>query len=766
MKETILPPPVRLFLWVLGVVFLSEILIVLLIPMQGLHAARLEIAMVKAGTLTLLIAPFIWWFVVRPLRSRALAEARRAEAVVMEAAEGILTVDHNCIIESFNPAAERMFGLSPREAIGRSCSILVPPEDRATHREMVAGLFTTPPEGPVRMDMQVLDPNGTPFPAEITLSPTCHEGRPLLTAVVRDISEKVAAESRLKKSEESLSEAQRIAHLGHWDWDVASGALTWSEEVYRIFGHRPGQFRVTYERFLEAVHEDDRERVGTGIQAALTGERSYDLTHRIVRPDGEVLVVHEQGEVTHDPLTHKPLRMVGVVHDISARVRAEDALASTLEEMENRIQQRTTALLHAKDEAEKANQAKNEFLSRMSHELRTPMNAILGFSQLLETNPKIQSEPELKENLAEILKAGYHLLDLINEVLDLSRIESGTMLLSIESVSAAQVIENTLSLVAPMAQKRKVTVRADLPVDSGVQVKADATRLRQILLNLLSNAVKYNHEGGEVHLKCETSAAGYLRVEVTDTGPGIPEDRQRHLFEPFNRLGGDSMEVEGTGIGLTITRRLVELMNGHIGFSSTPGKGTRFFFELPIPATQASGLVAPAQTERAVRKKKGDFKVLYIEDNPQNLELVDRILSNRKDIEMLSATHAAPGIRLAKASLPDLILLDINLPDMDGFEVLNTLKSSADTRHIPVIAVSANSMAGTIQKSLDAGFLNYITKPIQVPRFLVAVEEALQGKKNTRKETVVGSSKIKGETAPARTGSGPKTGRSAYVEGI
>ncbi len=767
MTETRLPSPVRLFLWVLGIVFLSEILVILLIPMQGFHGTRLELAMMEAGALTLFAAPFIWWFLARPLRSRALAEARRAEAVVAEAAECILTVDHNCIIESFNPAAEQMFGLTSREAIGRSCSVLVPPADREMRRQMVAGLFTEPPDGPVRVDIQAARRDGKPFPAEITLSPLLHEGRDLLTAVIRDVTEKKAAEERLMESERSLAEAQRIAHLGHWDWNIITGALIWSDEVHRIFGYSPEQFKATYERFMEAVHEDDRERVGTQLHAALTGERPYDLTHRIVRPDGAVRVVHQQGEVTHDPHSHKPIRMVGIIHDISARVRAEDALASTLEEMESRVQHRTTALVHAKEEAEKANQAKNEFLSRMSHELRTPMNAILGFSQLLETDPKIQAEPDLRENLTEILKAGYHLLDLINEVLDLSRIESGTMLLSIEPVAAAHVIDNTLSLIAPMARKRGVTVRSDLPDDNRVQVRADATRFKQILLNLLSNALKYNHEGGEVHLKCEANRAGFLRVDIIDTGPGISKAKQRHLFEPFNRLGADAQAVEGTGIGLTITRRLVELMHGRIGFSSIPGKGSRFFFELPLAdaPVQIPDPVRSPQKKKPARQKASRFKVLYIEDNPQNLELVDRILSTRKDIQMLSATHAAPGIRLARTSLPDLILLDINLPDMDGFEVFNTLRASANTRHIPVIAVSANSLAKTVQRSRNAGFLGYITKPIQVPDFLVAVEEALGGKKNAQKEAIAGTGMVAGADTSTQANPGPEPGKSAHVEG-
>ncbi|MEE9257292.1 MAG: ATP-binding protein, partial [bacterium] len=383
-------------------------------------------------------------------------------------------------------------------------------------------------------------------------------------------------------------------------------------------------------------------------------------------------------------------------------------------------------LQKAKEAAEAANRAKSEFLSSMSHELRTPLNSVLGFAQLLESDPAEPLTESQQESVRHILKAGHHLLDLINDVLDLARIEAGELVLSLESIAIALLMDETLALIEPMAGERRIRVIFDRETFQPHFVEADRIRLRQVLLNLISNAIKYNREGGSVTIACEEATGDRLRICITDTGPGIPEAQRASLFEPFHRLGIDS-EVEGTGIGLTISKRLMELMNGAISVESAPGEGSCFCIELPkaedvmehFEETEAAAVAPSTETIQH------ECTLLYVEDNPANLALVTRILSRRPAVRLLSSLQAQMGIDLARAHHPDLILLDLNLRDMDGLEVLKHLQDLPETRDIPVIALSANAMPRDIEKAKAAGFVRYLTKPINISDFLAAIDHFL-----------------------------------------
>ena len=416
------------------------------------------------------------------------------------------------------------------------------------------------------------------------------------------------------------------------------------------------------------------------------------------------------------------------------RAEAQQEVMRLNGQLEHRVQERTAQLQLANaelgqaiEEARSANHAKTAFLSSMSHELRTPLNAILGFSQIL-TSDSMPSTPEQKKEFANhILKSGRHLLTLINEVLDLAKIESGTVALSMEPVALDDILDECRAMIEPLAAARGV--RALFPQASGRLVKADHTRLKQVLLNLLSNAVKYNREGGAVVLDCAVTDAARVRLSVQDTGLGLRPDQLDRLFQPFNRLGQENGTQEGTGIGLVVTRRLVELMGGAIGVSSSPGVGSLFWIELDgaaLAPSAAQGAVAadPAPAAAAAMSEVPHL-LLYVEDNPANLRLVQEIVRFRPDLRLLAASDGHVGLSLARAHLPDIVLMDLNLPGLDGFELLRELRRDPRTAAIPAIALTANAMERDIERGLAAGFFRYLTKPLDIERFSEAIDATL-----------------------------------------
>jgi signal transduction histidine kinase len=396
-------------------------------------------------------------------------------------------------------------------------------------------------------------------------------------------------------------------------------------------------------------------------------------------------------------------------------------LTAELVSFEERLNQR---LRQAKEEAERANRAKSEFLSRMSHELRTPLNAVIGFAQILELDEPVT--PEQLENIHYILKGGRHLLNLINEVLDLAKIEAGRLELVLEPLSIRDVVEDTIALIQPLAAAQQIRVEHCSAGNGMWQVVGDRHRLQQVLLNLLSNATKYNRPSGTITITYSEPASGQLRVAISDTGYGIPAEDFPQLFTPFERLRAERTGVEGTGIGLAVSKALVEAMGGMIGVESVVGHGSTFWFELP----RAEGRNAPIEelvdaAEAPSEVPSNAYKVLYIEDNLSNVRLLERIVARRPDVELLSAMQGGLGIELAREHRPNLVLLDINLPDLLGQEVLSRLQNDPRTAAIPIVVISADATPHQIEHFLSLGAHTYLTKPLDVKQFLNVLDETL-----------------------------------------
>ncbi len=556
-------------------------------------------------------------------------------------------------------------------------------------------------------------------------------------AAARDITErKRAAEitSQLAAIVESSDDAIISKTL-------EGNIVSWNAGAERLYGYRA------------------EEVIGRSISILLPPNRADDLPEILTRVKlGENINHLETTRWTHDghlvdvSLTISPIKdasgeIVGastIAHDMSERVRYEKEILRLNAELEQRVAERTAQLnesnqllVQAKDEAEQANNAKSEFLSRMSHELRTPLNSILGFAQLLEMyemreQPGGVSDPALMarqvESLDQILKAGKHLLDLINEVLEISRIETGRISLSPEPILASEIVLETLDLIRPLAAHKNLILETELAGLGCRYVTADRQRLKEVFLNLLSNAVKFNLNSGRITFACQEADEGkWLRFSIRDTGRGISTEMLPRIFVPFERLGAERSGIEGTGLGLALSKRLVEAMGGVIGVESSLGEGSNFWVELPLVEGPLEKIEreesVPSQVTSVASRKK--YTVLYVEDNLSNLNLIKRLLEFKTETRLLTAMQGGLGIELAREHKPNLILLDLNLPDIAGLEVLHRLQAEEATRSIPVVIISADAMPSQIERLRAAGARAYLTKPLDVKKFIAVMDEIL-----------------------------------------
>ena len=614
-----------------------------------------------------------------------------------------LSLDLMCIAGTdgyfrlLNPAWERKFGWTAEEMMAVPWHEFVHPEDRGR----VLSEMENHVEGSITFSFESrqLCRDGSYRLLLWNAVPDLDVG--LIYAMARDLTEQRAAEDALRASEAESSAVLETAVDAIITIDAEGTIEHFNPAAVEMFGYAaeevigdnvnvlmPEPFHSEHDGYLARYLETGEKRViGTGRQ--VEGRRRDGTVFPMGLTVGEVDREHRS--------------FTGIARDLSDLVTAQVALED--------------AML----QAERANRAKSEFLSGMSHEVRTPLNAMLGFAQLVEMEATTDEE---RESADQILRAGRHLLDLIDEVLDISRIESGRMRFSLEPVSVDEVVGECLDLVGPQAGRRSVEV---VPPDAeGLFVRADRQRLKQVVLNLLSNAVKFNRDGGSVTLEVATADPRQVRISVADTGPGISAEMTERLFEPFDRLGVEASVVEGTGLGLTLAKRLVETMGGTIDFETAPGEGSTFWIEMPA-ATESSADDLRAAKDVGVARTSTSTAgcVLYVEDNQSNIRLVERLLEARPEVELLTATHGVTGVEMAAQRDPDLILLDLHLPDIPGQEVLARVRAQPETSEIPVVVLSADATPVSMDELLDAGADDYLTKPLEVPRFFALLDDLL-----------------------------------------
>jgi signal transduction histidine kinase/CheY-like chemotaxis protein len=519
-----------------------------------------------------------------------------------------------------------------------------------------------------------------------------------LVGTVLDITAIREAERERDEVRGRLENIADAVGLGTWEHDLDSGHWHLDARMAALLG-QPGD-ALDADRWLEHVHPDDQDKATRSLYKAREQHGPYHVELRVVWPDQSVHWVQLRGQL--EPAQRdRGARLVGVSWDLTQVRQAEIAARS--------------------------NQAKTEFLSRMSHELRTPLNSILGFAQLMELDRKQPLLPAQAERMRQVTRAGWHLLSLINDVLDLSRVESGHFSLSATRVPLAALVDECVSMLGAQAQDRRITV--NLWRDSEVaSVSADRLRLRQVLLNLLSNAIKYNREGGRIDVSVQASPGHAVSVAVRDTGRGMNPQQLAQLFQPFNRLGVEHEAIEGVGIGLALSRKLVEQMGGRMEVTSEAAVGTEFRVTFPLAGVETAARAGPeglSAGEGVEQRSDVVGCVLYIEDNPANLAVVASLLSLRPGVKLVTAADGARGQLLAAAAAPDLILLDVRLPDIDGLLLARQLREASATCHIPIVGVSANAMQADVDAGARAGMVAYLTKPIDARLFLATLDAHL-----------------------------------------
>ena len=671
----------------------------------------------------------------RKQAEEALVKAGALQSAIFNSANfSSIATDAKGVIQIFNVGAERMLGYAAIDVVNKiTPADISDPQEVIARAKALSGELGTPITPGFEAlvfkasrgiediyELTYIRKDGSRFPAVVSVTALRDDQNAIIGYLLigTDNTARKQVEAEQKKLDQRLRDQQfytRSLIESNTDALMAtdpSGIIT---DVNKQMEALTG---CTRDELIGAPLKNyftDPERAEAGIRRVLSEKKltDYELTARA--RDGKETVVSYNATTFYDR-DRKLQGVFAAARDVTERKRLDQVLHEKNVELES-----------ARFVAEKANLAKSEFLSSMSHELRSPLNAILGFSQLMESGSPPPT-PSQKASIDQILQAGWYLLELINEILDLALIESGKLSLSLEPMSLPEVMLDCQAMIEP--QVRKSGIRITFPqFDSPCFVNADRTRVKQVLINLLSNAIKYNRVGGTIEVTCRAVTADRLRISVQDSGEGLSPEKLAQLFQPFNRLGQEASAEEGTGIGLVVSKRLVELMAGEIGVQSIVGVGSVFWIELSAATAPEftagtdealAFLAAPDLTGAALRT------LLYVEDNRANLHLVEQLIARRPDLRLLSAADGTRGIALARIHQPEVILMDINLPGISGIEALKILREDPATKHIPVLALSANAMPRDIEKGLEAGFFLYLTKPIKINEFMEALDMALE----------------------------------------
>jgi PAS domain S-box-containing protein len=682
----------------------------------------------------------------RKQAEEALLKAGALQSAIFNSANfSSIATDAKGVIQIFNVGAERMLGYAAGDVMNKitPADISDPQEVIARAKALSVELATTITPGFEALvfkasrgiediyELTYIRKDGSRFPAVVSVTALRDAQNAIIGYLLigTDNTARKQVEAEQKKLDQRLRDQQfytRSLIESNIDALMMADPLGIITDVNKQMEALTG---CTRDELIGAPfknHFTDPERAEAAIKLVLSEKKvtNYELTASA--RDGKKTVVSYNATTFYD----RDRRLQGVfaaARDVTERNRLDQVL-----------QEKNVELESAKSAAEKANLAKSDFLSSMSHELRSPLNAILGFAQLMESSSPSPTASQ-SESIAQILQAGWHLLKLINEILDLAVIESGKVSLSPESVSLSEIMSECQAMMEPQAQQHGISMTFPrFDPDHPFFVRADRTRLKQIIINLLSNAIKYNKEQGTVAVACAVSAPKRIRISVADTGAGLSPEKLAQLFQPFNRLGQEAGGVAGTGIGLVVTKRLAELMEGVLGVESTVGVGSVFWCELisaaaPQPKIQGGEVgvsFRPELPDGALRRT-----LLYIEDNPANMKLVEQLIARCPDIQLLAAVNGTLGIEIARAAQPQVILMDINLPGISGIEALRILREDPATAHIPVVALSANAMPRDIAMGLELGFYRYLTKPIKVKEFMDTLNEALEFAERTLHQT-------------------------------
>ncbi len=628
-----------------------------------------------------------------------LERLKLSQAVEQSSASVVITSTSGAI-EYVNPAFERATGYSAKEAIGQNPRVL---KSGITSPETYKQLWETVSSGQAwRGTLCNRRKNGELYYEAALITPVKDASGRIINylAIKEDITERRKTEKNLKLFSMIVEHSEQGIGIAGLD-----AKLIYVNDAHARLFEMPKEKLIgtSYRELLadpNATEVWEMEALlgkGGSWQGILPAKAASGREFPLFSTTG--VVPNELGE---------PAYFFNIMSDFSEELSRRGEIEA------------------ARIEAETANRAKSEFLSSMSHELRTPLNAVIGFAQMLESNPNEPLTEMQKKCVSHISKSGDHLLNLINEVLDLSKIEAGKLQLSIESVRLNDIFGECVSLVAPAARKQGIVIT--VPDASNLSVLGDSVRVKQVLLNLLSNAVKYNRPQGKVDVICETLSNQRIRIAVKDNGHGIPADKLNQLFIPFNRLGAEGSGIEGTGIGLSISKRLVEMMNGTIGVESRANFGSSFWVDLPMTEEkpQISSPIAASAASDANETTGGT--VLYIEDNKVNAELMGLVVAQLKGVKLLIAPTGGIGLAMTRLYKPDLLIIDINLPDISGREVLKELRNDPETKHITALALSAAATENDIAIGMEAGFKRYLTKPFNIKTVMAAISEELAGK--------------------------------------